>query len=240
MALPSCLAFADLYYPRVKAETARQLVGHGWSQSRIAGALNVSQAMVSKYSAKPADVDPVVERMSQQLMQHLDHDGQDDHWCQSVRPIAAEPEAVQDFLQAERMLLQTSPDVMPQIGVNMARLVGADVLAYPGRMIAAKGKWVRPVPPEMGAEGHLAKCLRELHQANPRMRAMANIRGDAALRAKLPSCVDLAEGAPFASAVGPGVETIHDAGGFGIEPCIYIAGEDATQVAQRILQLETP
>jgi predicted fused transcriptional regulator/phosphomethylpyrimidine kinase len=32
--------------------------------------------------------------------------------------------------------------------------------------------------------------------------------------------------------------TVHDPGAVGIEPCLYLAGADATAVARRILQLD--
>lgn len=237
MALPNCLHFADVHYPRVKAEVARQLTARGWSQSRTAEALNVSQAMISKYASRGKDGDALVQRFSHELLAQLDGIGTD--WCRLVESLQeGDQGAMQDFLEAEQMLLAHSPDVMPKIGVNLARLVGGEVLAYPGRMISANGKWVRPVPPELGSTGHLASCLRVLHQANPRIRAIANIRGDQTMRNRVKNCIDLADGQTFAEAAGAGIDTIHDPGDFGIEPCLYIAGETTKAVATRIIELE--
>ncbi|MGB1696891.1 MAG: thiamine-phosphate synthase family protein [Thermoplasmatota archaeon] len=240
MALPACLRAADQYYPQAKAEAARRLTELGWSQKKTANTLNVSQAMVSKYVGKPPEHDPIVQRLASELLEHLQGNRTDAEWCHVVQPLVGAATAdMQDFLHAERLLLERSPDVMPKIGVNMALLVGNDVLAYPARMISAKGSWIRPLPPELGVEGHLGRCLRALHKANPRIRALANIRGGPELRKRVPNCTEQSEGEEgFIAATGPGVDAIHDPGGFGFEPCLYIGGETATHVANRIIAIE--
>lgn len=237
MALPACFQLADLY-PRVKAEAARKLLEEGWSQSKAATELQVSQAMVSKYAAKDGDGDPVVQALTKQLLRHVTESAPHAEWCDTARPFAGQETQFQDFANAEVLLLDASPDVMPQIGVNLALLVDNAVLDYPSRLTAKHGQWIRTAPAELGGDGHLAHRLRAMHQANPNIRALANIRGGEDIRAKI-SCDEQEPGENgFQQTLHANVTAVHDPGDFGIEPCLYVGGTSATDVATRIIQVQ--
>jgi hypothetical protein len=253
---------ADEVFPRVRAEVARRLVAEGWSQTRAAQALGISQAMVSKYvAARPERADPLVARLGDELHAELTSNVKTtgpSSWCATLTVGQDHPggeEALADLLEAERMLRQASPlALMPQIGLNLARALphskGPDeVLSFPGRLVDAGGRLVTPAPPAFGASGHLARCLLHLRVRDPEALALASVRGGPAVAKALRALHWHATEAGGArrdpeAAVRHAIDqardprTIHDPGAVGIEPCLYLAGPDARSVAGRILRLE--
>lgn len=255
MPIPACFHLADDVFPRVRAQTARRLATDGWSQSRIASALHVSQAMVSKYISRTGDEDDaMVLRLTDDLVATIDSPTTPgpSPWCNVLSPATDRPgaqEALDDVLTAERALMDAPPwRLIPQIGLNIARATPDaagpdDVLAFPGRIIAAGDRLVSPVPPAWGASNHLAACLLALRDAKPGLTAIANVRGGAdVVRAATadghaPVEVDRASDAsdaPILAAFQSGRPTVHDPGAVGIEPCLYIAGPSAADVAATI------
>ncbi|HUR62808.1 MAG TPA: thiamine-phosphate synthase family protein [Candidatus Thermoplasmatota archaeon] len=261
MALPPCFHLADEVFPRVRAQTARRLVEQGWSQMRTAQALGLSQAMVSRHvTAPPPPSDALVDRLASELEKDLllgsVAEGPS-RWC-AVLSISPSDEPLQDLLAAERLLRETPPlRVVPQIGLNVARaLPGAtgphQVLSFPGRLVDAGGRLVVPAPPELGASGHLARCLLQLRRRDPSAFALASVRGGPAVaKAAIRLGWDVAQvgarrgGAQPEAAVLRAIDkaadpnVIHDPGAVGLEACLYLAGPDARAVAQRILQLDS-
>ncbi|MEA3203875.1 MAG: hypothetical protein QOI63_1555, partial [Thermoplasmata archaeon] len=68
MPIPPCFHLADEVFPKVRAQAARRLVAQGWSQTKAAQALGLSQAMVSRHvAAPPAPTDPLVDRLTAEL-----------------------------------------------------------------------------------------------------------------------------------------------------------------------------
>jgi predicted fused transcriptional regulator/phosphomethylpyrimidine kinase len=263
VAVPACLRLADEIFPRVRAACARRLVAdEGWSQARAAQFLGISQAMVSKHVAsRPPRPDAIVDRLADDLIAEAltpQAAAGASSWCATLSIEEERPggrAALQDLLAAERTLRSRGPlKLMPQIGLNIARAIpGAeaahDVLAFPGRLVAAGDRMVAPAPPAFGGSQHLARCLLTLRKRDPSLLAIANVRGgpDAvrALRAIGSRPATLAgAGAPdarFERAARQGARPatlLHDPGAVGIEPCLYIAASDAQGVAARILELE--
>lgn len=261
--LPACLRLADEVFPRVRAHAARRLADAGWSQARIGQSLGLSQAMVSKHLASPPPSDALVERLADELAQEAlapDTQHETSPWCATLTQAQDRPgaeAALQDFLAAERALLAQPPlRLVPQVGLNLAlALAGAegpgDVLAFPGRLVEASGRLVRPAPPAFGGSGHLARVLLALRRRNGH-HALANVRGGADVVAKarrLGWSVHVVD-RPAAdaqedlllqalAAKGKAPDAVHDPGAVGLEPCLYVSGPDARSVAARILQLDT-
>jgi predicted fused transcriptional regulator/phosphomethylpyrimidine kinase len=263
MAVPACLRLADEVFPRVRAVAAHRLVALGWSQSRAGAALGLSQAMVSRHLATPAPEDPIAARLAEDLVEALlrpaPAQGPSD-WCGTLTIGQDRPgggEALQDLLAAERLLRDGNPlGLMPQVGLNVARaLPEADspdgVLAFPGRLVEAGGRIVSPAAPAFGGSGHLARVLlarREATAAAPDL-ALANVRGGpdvlAAARRLGWAPAAVARGrsageAPVLQAArkAPTAVALHDPGAVGLEPCLYVAGPSASEVAARILRLQ--
>lgn len=258
MAVPACLRLADDVFPRVRADAARRLSEGGWSQTRIAQALGLSQAMVSKHLAAPVVLDAMASHLAADLVQEI-LDPQPaagpSAWCATLsigQDRAGASAALADLLAAEAMLLKQPPlRLMPQVGLNIARALPdasgpQDVLAFPGRLVEAGGRVVRPAPPAFGGSSHLARLL----LAAPAAQAVANVRGGSDVAAacrrlgwKLqPVARNGKTSDPDAAilrvlSAKPGVSVVHDPGAIGLEPCLYLFGRDATAVARSILLL---
>lgn len=260
--LPACLRLADDVFPRVRAHAARRLVDAGWSQSRTGQALGLSQAMVSKHLAAPPATDPLVERLADELAQEALHPqvgAGTSPWCTTLTDTHQSPQheaALQDILAAERMLAAAPPlAVVPQVGLNLAVAVPhatdpAGVIAFPGRLVEAGGRLLRPAPPAFGGSGHLARILLALRAKHGHV-AVANVRGGTQLVAaarrlgwtvqQLDRAPRDATEAPLVTAIAAGrkgVDALHDPGAVGLEACLYIAGPDAQAVANKILALQ--
>ncbi len=252
VAIPACFHLADDVFPRVRAVAAKRLVAQGWSQSKTADALGVSQAMVSKYAARDDDEqDPLVMRLVHELIHDLGAPATGPSaWCHTLsqRDRPGLDDAVADMLAAEQRLLAASPlHVVPEVGLNVARALdgaasAAEVLAYPARIVAAGDRLVRPMPPELGASNHLSACLFALRSQDDSVHAIANIRGgDAIARIARPDATLHGDGdrvALFAHAIaGRAARIVHDPGAVGVEPCLYIAGATASDVVDQILAI---
>ena len=266
MTVPACLRLADEVFPRVRAIAARRLVAQGWSQSRAGTAVGLSQAMVSRHLAAAEPDDAVAQRLAEDLVQALvspqpaaPSQGPSE-WCATLtvgQERAGGEDALRDLLAAERALRAGNPlRLMPQVGLNVARaLPGAasadDVLAFPGRLVEAGGRILNPAPPVFGGSGHLARVLLARRQAQPQTLALANVRAgrDVLAAAKRlgwsvaqvhrgPGAEGAGEASVLAAArASPKAVALHDPGAIGLEPCLYVAGSDASDAAARILLL---
>lgn len=263
--LPACLRLAGDVFPRVRAHAARRLVAAGWSQARAGQAVGLSQAMVSKHLASPPASDALVERLADELAREaLQPTAQHDvsPWCATLTQAHGRPDAeaaLQDFLAAERAMLAQPPlRVVPQVGLNLAlALPGAtgpgDVLAFPGRLVEAGGRLVRPAPPAFGGSGHLARVLLTMTARAPRspVAALANVRGGTDVVAKarrlgwavqaVARDADSTGEDVLLATIAAGrkaVDAVHDPGAVGLEACLYVAGPDAQAVAKKILALD--
>lgn len=262
MAVPACLRLADEVFPRVRALAAKRLVALGWSQSRAGAALGLSQAMVSRHVTAPPPEDPVAARLADDLVASLvrptpAHGPSD--WCGTLtigQERAGGGEALQDLLAAERILRDRNPlALMPQVGLNLARALPAaqapdGVLAFPGRLVEAGGRIVSPAAPAFGGSGHLARVLLARRKAKAEDLALGNVRGGpdvlAAARRLGWSPAEVARGRASAADEAPVLQAarkahdavaLHDPGAVGLEPCLYVAGRTAVEVAERILLL---
>ncbi len=241
MGLPACFHLADTVFPAVRAEAARRLTEQGWTQSRIAERLQVSQAMVSKYLRAEVSQDPLVLRLADDLVHESD-----ESWCAVLAETdGGRDAALADLLEAERRLLAASPlDIMPQVGLNLARALPdatgpAQVLAYPARIVADGHRFLRPAPPRAGASTHLAACLLAWQEHRPEVHAIANIRGGPNMRGRASEAIEIDGDGDRAALIRTHQPSriLHDMGAVGIEPCLYIAGATATEVVDRILQI---
>ena len=262
MAVPACLRLADDVLPRVRARAARLLVADGWSQTRAAEVLGVTQAMVSKYLSTPARGDEaLLERLAEEVVRSAREPAPasgPSAWCGLLsvgEGRAGSEAALEDLLAAERMLRRDPPlRLVPQIGINLARaLPGSqapeEILAFPGRLVEAGGRLVSPAPPAFGGSGHLARALLHFRSRDAALLALASVRGGPDVRHALaPALLELRRRpkepdteAPIRRALDGASRVprfLHDAGGHGIEPCLYVAGPDARGVAAAILELD--
>lgn len=152
--------------------------------------------------------------------------------------------------------------VMPEVSVNIVMAVQdgkteADVAAFPGRIVKIHGRAKHISSAEFNASRHMARMLLTAMQRNPELRAAINIKYDDKVEDIL-SSMNLSftrissedhraslEGDVIVSAFKAKLNSskvtipplVVDEGGEGLEPITYIFGRNATEAAQRALEI---
>ena len=153
------------------------------------------------------------------------------------------------------VVLERTPgiaELVPNVGSNLVECPPDaadidDVAGVPGRLFDVGGRLAVPAEPEMGASGHVAAVLLAARAGGSRLRAALNLRYDADLIDALAgdgTAVEFdAEAADLEAAVRAAVAgadepqdvtVVYQAGGFGVEPILYLLGADAAAVARRV------
>ncbi len=151
--------------------------------------------------------------------------------------------------------------VMPEVSVNLAYAPegvtsAEDVVAIPGRIVRVRGQARSFMRPEHGASTHLAAILLEVERSRPALRAAMNLRYDARMSRVLAKLkverIDIGGRYPVGArdkvlgalrdrlaSKGQGVrfEAVVDLGGEGVEPALYLFGDDAETVVRRALEI---
>jgi predicted fused transcriptional regulator/phosphomethylpyrimidine kinase/predicted transcriptional regulator len=146
--------------------------------------------------------------------------------------------------------LATAPGLaglLPAVGSNIAMARdGArdarDVAALPGRIDEVLGQVKLPGPPEFGASRHVSEVVLAVLQHHPQRRAAMNLRNgrdvqraarQLGLRVRTFDARHEGRKDGIARAVrGKPPDVLHHEGAFGVEPVLYVSGEDAAQVAR--------
>ena len=145
--------------------------------------------------------------------------------------------------------------LIPNVGSNLVECLPDatgvdDVAGVPGRIFDVKGRASVPSEPEFGVSEHVATVLLAAREAGSDARAALNVRYDEALLDRLaeqghdavafdPEYEDVSEAVRTAMADSPDADVVYQAGGFGIEPIIYLlapSAEDAAAMARNLLK----
>jgi predicted fused transcriptional regulator/phosphomethylpyrimidine kinase/predicted transcriptional regulator len=141
--------------------------------------------------------------------------------------------------------------LQPAVRMNLACSVpGArdarDVAAFPGRLVELKGRVSAVATPDFGSSSHLAGLLLRIQKKNPEIRAILNIRWDAAVEAaaqkakvRLHPLKRHAGELAVRSPTTDGIDGFVDPGDFGIEPSLYLVGPEPKAVVERAIRLRT-
>lgn len=142
--------------------------------------------------------------------------------------------------------------LIPNVGSNLVEcspdaVTIDDVAGVPGRIFDVKGRATIPGEPEFGVSEHVANVLLTAREHGSGANAALNVRYDPALSALLSETghtvvefegeEDLEEAIATALDSEPDATVLAQTGGFGIEPVIYVLGEDAPAVAEAIKPL---
>ncbi|MCT9095707.1 thiamine-phosphate synthase family protein [Haloarchaeobius sp. HME9146] len=142
--------------------------------------------------------------------------------------------------------------LIPNVGSNLVACTPDatsidDVAGVPGRIVDIKGRATVPSEPEFGVSEYVASVLLAAREAGAEVNAAANIRYDAELLARLEELghetaefesedgVDASVAAALAD--DPTATVLYQTGSYGIEPIIYILGDDAVAVAETVREL---
>ena len=150
--------------------------------------------------------------------------------------------------------------LIPAVGSNLCECLPdastiEDVAGVPGRIVDVKGRATVPGDPEFGASEHVARVLlaaREGRKAagvpeESEVRGCLNVAYDPGLVDRLASAglpgvefdaeADVEDAVAGALAERPDARVVYQTGGFGVEPIVYVLGEDAETVARAVREV---
>lgn len=142
--------------------------------------------------------------------------------------------------------------LIPNVGSNLVETTPEavtidDVAGVPGRIFDVKGRATIPGDPEFGVSEHVANVLLAAREHGSDANAALNVRYDPSLSALLSEAGhtvvefdgedDLGDAIAEALDSEPDATVLAQTGGFGIEPVIYVLGEDAPAVVESIKPL---
>jgi hypothetical protein len=142
--------------------------------------------------------------------------------------------------------------LIPAVGSNLVECLPDaatidGVAGVPGRILDVKGRATVPGEPEFGVSEHVARLLLAARAAGSDARAAVNVRYDEAILDRLTEAgltvVSFDSEQETESAVtaaveaSPEADVLYQTGGFGIEPVIYVLGEDAASAAEVVREL---
>lgn len=150
--------------------------------------------------------------------------------------------------------------LMPELRVNLAMGISdakdvSDIAGIPGRIVLVRGQPKAVERPAFNVSHHIALVLLTIMQYDPNKRAVMNVRYDEEIKR---ACYELnftlsefnRENVPkditdidtwgitsVISTIDTVPDCISDIGAFGIEPCMYIIGNDAEDVVRKALDV---
>lgn len=142
--------------------------------------------------------------------------------------------------------------LIPNVGSNLVVCLPDatsvdDVAGVPGRIFDVKGKATIPGEPEFGVSEYVASILLATREHGGRARAAVNLRYDPDLVERFAEAgyetVEFDAEAETTAAIGDAMaETadptvLYQTGGYGIEPIVYVLGEDAESVAKIVREM---
>jgi predicted fused transcriptional regulator/phosphomethylpyrimidine kinase/predicted transcriptional regulator len=156
--------------------------------------------------------------------------------------------------RALRTLENTSgfASLIPNVGSNLvACLPNADgiedVAGVPGRIFDVKGRTTIPSDPEFGVSEHAASVLLAARAQGVEARAAINVRyeewmiddleAQGLVAAEFDAETDRVEAIAHALERAPDASVLYQTGGFGIEPIVYVLGDDPEDVVATVREL---
>ncbi|QSG03173.1 thiamine-phosphate synthase family protein [Natranaeroarchaeum sulfidigenes] len=136
--------------------------------------------------------------------------------------------------------------LIPNVGSNLVVCLPEadsvdDVAGVPGRIFDVKGKATIPGDPEFGVSEHVASILLATRQHGGTARAAVNLRYDPHLVERFAGAgyetvefdaeAETSEAIRESMADADDPTILYQTGGYGIEPIVYVLGEDAETVA---------
>jgi hypothetical protein len=142
--------------------------------------------------------------------------------------------------------------LVPAVGANLVACLPdatriEDVAGIPGRIFDVKGKVEVPGDPEFGVSEHVASVLLAARGAGHDARAAINVRyeedvvagleAQGLLAAEFESERDLDAAIGAALEQTPDVDVLYQTGEFGIEPIVYVLGDEPADVVTAVRDL---
>ncbi len=164
-------------------------------------------------------------------------------------------ERVRSSLQRSLRTIQNTSGfatLIPAVGSNLVACLPdaervEDVAGVPGRIFDVKGKVEVPAGPEFGVSEHVARVLLSARAAGSDAQAAMNVRYDEEVvdalatagftTAEFESEEDVGAAVAAALAETPDATVLYHTGDYGIEPIVYVLGEDPAAVVAAVRTL---
>ena len=158
-------------------------------------------------------------------------------------------DVIKDLESALSLLTgQDLHSVTPALKINIAQAIdGAksveEVASFPGRMVDREGVIKGAQPPEFGVSKHLAQVLLYAMEGDTSVRSVASIRFSGTVQRMFePDDMEMID--RDSSSLKrvmidvSGKRAVADPGDFGVEPCLYLLGTSALEVAMMMIDLQ--
>lgn len=249
--------FEEEVFPKVHSYVVHKLVNEGIKQQIIAEKLGITQAMVSKYLLKEEEEDNLIEKIGMKSIELIRNNSTNEEMtcmiidyclklmlngeicdicskknnlkscnaCMNLGVSEERGKVISSLKKAIDILERENPvNLMPNVMMNIAMSIEnaknkEEVASIPGRIVKINNKIKASNSPEFNSSNHLANKLLE----NKKFKAIMNIKYDQEIEKSIKKTKLK--------------DIIIDKGGFGIEPCVYILGNDAIDVANKLIKI---
>ena len=233
-------------HPRVKALVEETADGLAADEMTRAQALVEAEVLIRRL-----EEDDLIARLHEEEMpEFADYEGR-------IRDPEGTIRTAEQVLASTRRGLRVLENaggftgLIPAVGSNLCECLPEaktieEVAGVPGRIVDVKGRATIPADPEFGASGHVARVLLTAREtgAGADVRGCLNVAYDPELVGRLEETglpaaefeADEEIETAVATALGdqPDARALYQTGAFGIEPVVYVLGEDAETVARTI------
>ena len=240
----------------LKKVLAKNLYEEGLEQSKIASILNLTQPMVSNYISSKADISDNLKVYADKILTKIE-DNTNLYFQTSIsfnrhygeKYIADESEVlseekkemIRDLTDAFYLLKgKDMGDLLPEVKINLALSKKnpntlSDIASFLNGILMLDNRVSSINSIQFGKSKHLASLLLYLKSINKNINAIMNLKFDTSVKDKglsysyLTSDYKVEDNCSF--------DILHHKGDFGIEPCSYVLGNSAKEVATKVLSL---
>jgi len=238
----------------LKTAIAKILYKNSYEQTKISEILNLTQPMVSNYIKSNNKISKKIEKLAQNIVKTIKKEKINIYSCITTsKPVDNEPyflakknelinndkiTIINNMTDAFLMLKGKNIEkIAPKVKINMVMSYNPkttnDIASFGKGFIIIDDK-INTIPGiSFGKSQHLANLLLYLQSKNIEVNAIMNIKK----LSKIPNLKTSYLTKDYKIKDNKQVDIIIHEGDFGIEPCCYILGKDAKDVAKKVLKL---
>jgi predicted fused transcriptional regulator/phosphomethylpyrimidine kinase/predicted transcriptional regulator len=234
---------------RVRETVTEVAEGLATGDRRPVGALVELEVLIRRLE----DGGPI-SRLHEQRMPALSEYGADFRIHDPDSELRTRERVRSSLRRALRTIRNTSgfSTLIPAVGSNLVACLPSaerveDVAGVPGRIFDVKGKVEVPGEPEFGVSEHVARVLLAARAAGTDARAAMNVRYEAEIvdalateghaTAEFESEDDVDAAVAAALAETPDATVLYQTGDYGVEPIVYVLGDDPDAVVATVRTL---
>jgi len=240
----------------LKKVLAKNLYEKGLEQAKIAGILNLTQPMVSNYISSKVDISDNLKMYADKILTKIEgnanlyfqtsisfnrHYGEKYIADESEVLSEEKKEIIRDLTDAFYLLKgKDIGQLLPEVKINLALSKKnpnnlSDIASFLNGIIMLDDKVSSINSIQFGKSKHLASLLLYLKSINKNINSIMNLKFDISLKNKGLSYSYLTP--DYKIEDNCSFDILLHKGDFGIEPCSYVLGNSAKEVANKVLSL---